>query len=222
MRQNSTVTATSRRAARGVVFGWAIRGSFHWGFGCPPFYRQTSQHSSRSYRGTSCGLAYSVPLQSHAAGSGFPCGKRNTRNLDRNVPGCRSGRRPHGGADHKGRRIGSGDSESARHSRMGFRPEARHRQVTWHRLRGPRHPAGHAEDGEHHDRSAALATGPPLFALPPPHRSSWSSRPSSNRLLAVRCHQPPLLSREGVERHPLATLLHAVVLRVVDAQRVVA
>src|SRR5829696_7778950 len=35
MRQNSTVTASSEQAARGGVFGW------------PPFYRQTSQHSSR-------------------------------------------------------------------------------------------------------------------------------------------------------------------------------
>src|SRR5829696_2123465 len=48
MRQNSTVTASSEQAARGVVFGWAIRGSFRRGFGWPPFYRQTSQHSSRA------------------------------------------------------------------------------------------------------------------------------------------------------------------------------
>src|SRR5829696_9021951 len=47
MRQNSTVTASSEQAARGVVFGWPIRGSFRRGFGWPPFYRQTSQHSSR-------------------------------------------------------------------------------------------------------------------------------------------------------------------------------
>src|SRR3954451_23223559 len=46
MRQKSTTTASSVVARRGVVFGWAIRGSFRWGFGWPPFYSQTMQHSS--------------------------------------------------------------------------------------------------------------------------------------------------------------------------------
>src|SRR5215212_7677518 len=47
MRQKSTVRASSRRAADGVVFGWAIRGSFRWGVGWLPFYRQSTQQTSR-------------------------------------------------------------------------------------------------------------------------------------------------------------------------------
>src|SRR5215217_7349379 len=46
MRQNSTVTASSKRAAGGVGFGWAISCSLWRGVGWPLFYSQTTQHSS--------------------------------------------------------------------------------------------------------------------------------------------------------------------------------
>jgi hypothetical protein len=40
-------TASSVRRRRGVGWGRAIRGSFRRGFGWPPLYRQSMQHSSR-------------------------------------------------------------------------------------------------------------------------------------------------------------------------------
>src|SRR4051812_38294901 len=49
MRQNRTVIASSREARVGLCCGWAIRGSFRRGFGWPPFYSQTTQHSSRTH-----------------------------------------------------------------------------------------------------------------------------------------------------------------------------
>src|SRR3954451_13170467 len=76
MRQKSTTTASSVVARRGVVFGWAIRGSFRWGFGWPPFYSQTMQHSSRDDALAGVGdldahhLAVGLRAQGHRAGGG--------------------------------------------------------------------------------------------------------------------------------------------------------
>src|SRR5215213_9548175 len=47
MRQKSTVIASSRRGSEWVCWVWAIRGSFRRGFGWPPLYSQSTQHTSR-------------------------------------------------------------------------------------------------------------------------------------------------------------------------------
>src|SRR5215204_6272790 len=70
MRQKSTVRASSRRAADGVVFGWAIRGPFRWGVGWLPFYRQSTQQTSRE--NPLCGRA----------GTGNPAGKECVERLE--------------------------------------------------------------------------------------------------------------------------------------------
>src|SRR5215203_4340599 len=46
MRQKSTVIASSRRGSEWVCWVWAIRGSFRRGFGWPPLYSQSTQHTS--------------------------------------------------------------------------------------------------------------------------------------------------------------------------------
>src|SRR5829696_5654234 len=48
MRQKSTVIASSRRGSEWVCWVWAIRGSFRRGFGWPPLYSQSTQHTSSS------------------------------------------------------------------------------------------------------------------------------------------------------------------------------
>src|SRR5829696_589587 len=47
MRQKSTVIASSRRGSEWVCWVWAIRGSFRRGFGWPPLYSQSTQHTPR-------------------------------------------------------------------------------------------------------------------------------------------------------------------------------
>src|ERR671920_2408738 len=57
--QNRIVIASSREARVGVCCAWAIRGTFRWGFGWPPFYRQSTQQTSReAVAGLPAGLVF--------------------------------------------------------------------------------------------------------------------------------------------------------------------